>query len=367
MTGTSKELFGFLASKVSDFINDHLGEHFEEMKTRTGEDEHIFKLGFTFSFPINQTAVNRGTLLRWTKGFDVVDAIGKDVCLMLQEELDALDLKTHVAALVNDTVGTLMSRAYTFPGNHTTVAGVILGTGTNCAYIESMPAITKLDHSAQPDAIANVPNMIVNTEWGAFDDELLVMPMTIYDRELDGHTPNPGAQMFEKRVSGMFLGELLRCVVADLIDRNVLFGGRSSTPLITPWSQDTSVLSRMQADITPDLETVNNIVTREFEIPSCTYDERVALKTIVDAIGRRSAYLSGAVISGLLRHTKSIGGPRPVDIGVDGSVFEFYPDYEIMMREAIAIALGSEVEQAISIGIAKDGSGVGAALCALVA
>jgi hexokinase len=33
------------------------------------------EIGFTFSFPVQQTALNSGTLLNWTKGFKVVDAV----------------------------------------------------------------------------------------------------------------------------------------------------------------------------------------------------------------------------------------------------------------------------------------------------
>lgn len=58
-----------------------------------------------------------------------------------------------------------------------------------------------------------------------------------------------------------------------------------------------------------------------------------------------------------------------VDIGVDGSLVEFYPDFEVYMREAMRAIpeIGTAGDKRIRIGIAKDGSGVGAALIALVA
>jgi len=49
--------------------------------------------------------------------------------------------------------------------------------------------------------------MVVNTEWGSFDNGLKVLPTTPYDAILDKDSINPGIQMFEKRISGMFLGE----------------------------------------------------------------------------------------------------------------------------------------------------------------
>ena len=63
---------------------------------------------------------------------------------MLQDEIDALHLPVRVAALVNDTVGTLMARSYTSPGKTGTLLGAIFGTGTNGAYVEKLSKVKKL-------------------------------------------------------------------------------------------------------------------------------------------------------------------------------------------------------------------------------
>src|SRR4051812_20448942 len=148
---TAKELFAFLAKQIELFLQTHHSDHFEKhvrrrqtVSTPEGyRDEHIFRLGFTFSFPVHQIGINRGTLIRWTKGFDIPDAIGQDVCALLQKEIDKLRLPVKVAALVNDTVGTLMARSYTSPGKTKTLLGAIFGTGTNGAYVEKLERLTK--------------------------------------------------------------------------------------------------------------------------------------------------------------------------------------------------------------------------------
>lgn len=58
-----------------------------------------------------------------------------------------------------------------------------------------------------------------------------------------------------------------------------------------------------------------------------------------------------------------------VDIGVDGSVIEHYPGFESRMRGVLRSidGIGVEGERRIRIGIAKDGSSVGAAIIALLA
>lgn len=84
---------------------------------------------------------------------------------LLQDALNRKQIKVRCAALVNDTVGTLLSRAYQ---SGSAVVGAIFGTGTNGAYLEKTSAFTK----RLPPTAAEFDSMVVNTEWGAFDNEV---------------------------------------------------------------------------------------------------------------------------------------------------------------------------------------------------
>ncbi len=125
------------------------------------EAHHVrsVRLGFTFSFAVEQQALNRGTLLRWTKGFFIPVAVDVEVCGLLEAEMD-LNLPVLVVALVNDTVGTLLARPYASPGNTKTLLGPIFGTGTNGAYVEKVHNINKL----KPLQINGSGEMVMNTE-----------------------------------------------------------------------------------------------------------------------------------------------------------------------------------------------------------
>ncbi|KAG9015952.1 glucokinase [Tulasnella sp. 427] len=46
---------------------------------------------------------------------------------------------------------------------------------------------------------------------------------------------------------------------------------------------------------------------------------------------------------------------------------QFYPGFEDRLRAALRDLVGGDAEKKVSIGMAKDGSGVGAALGALMA
>ena len=91
----------------------------------------------SLSFPVNQTALNRGTLIRWTKGFDIPDTVDRDVVELLQANLTILEVNVKVVAIANDTVGTLLYSNDSAKTNRNTIIGCIFGTGTNGAYFES--------------------------------------------------------------------------------------------------------------------------------------------------------------------------------------------------------------------------------------
>lgn len=388
---TSTELFGFLAKQIELFLREHHADHFESHVHRRNtrshpegyRDENIFRLGFTFSFPVQQLGINKGNLIRWTKGFNIHDAIGKDVCALLQTEIDKLGLPVKVAALVNDTVGTLMARSYTSPGKNGSILGAIFGTGTNGAYMEKVSNIKKPVDGEYDESTGE---MVINTEWGSFDNQLNVLPSTPWDKALDAQSVNPGDQMFEKRVSGMFLGEIVRLVIADMInnEKSALFNDINSSSndwssttsigpqsgFLKPWGLDSSLMSIAAADNTPELSTLRQELENLLHVYTPSLEDAQAFKSVANAVGRRSARLSAVAIGAIALNSGKLDDPNEIiDIGVDGSLVEHYPFFRDMIYEALRAidGIGAKGADKIRIGIAKDGSGVGAALIALVA
>lgn len=387
-TKSAHELFSFLAKQIESFLKTHHGDHFEKHRNNPNEED-FFDLGFTFSFPVNQIGINKGRLMRWTKGYDIDEAIGQDVCALLQTEITALKLPIRVAALVNDTVGTLMARSYTSPGKTKTLIGAIFGTGTNGAYVEKLDRVKKMkeiDAKEGANYDASTGLMIINTEWGSFDNILSVLPNTPFDQDLDRESVNPGIQMFEKRVSGMFLGEVLRRAMLTLYEKQdakvALFKDASSadndtvstttiaesSPLFKQWGIDTSFLSIVEEDSSDHLRITKQTLEKELEVSAPSTEDCVAVKMLVHAIGKRAARLSAVALAGIIISTNKLKEEEVVDVGVDGSLVEYYPGFEDYIREAFREIEGiGEDEKRIRIGLAKDGSGLGAALIALVA
>jgi hexokinase len=67
-----------------------------------------------------------------------------------------------------------------------TALGIILGTGTNCAYLEQVAAIGKLPAGFRP----RTPSMVVNTEWA--DLASTHLPSCTEDLWVDCSSTHPG-------------------------------------------------------------------------------------------------------------------------------------------------------------------------------
>lgn len=349
--GTKDDLFDYIADCVGKFLaSSHPDEEITDLS-----------LGFTFSYPCTQPAINRGILQTWTKGFDIADVEGHDVAPMLESALHKKGLPIRVTALINDTTGTLVASNYVDPQ---TKMGLIFGTGCNAAYYDRIGNIPKLEGLLPDDAnISPDDYMAINCEWGAFDNENKILPRTKWDVTIDRESPRPGQQCFEKMISGYYLGELLRRVLCDLYDEGCIFEGRDIKSLRKEYSLDASFLSQIEEDPWENLTEVESLFLNKLGIIA-TESERKLVRRLAELIGTRSARLSACGVAALIKKTNMESG----HCGADGSVFNKYPHFKARMAEAL-----SEIfdwpskfakQHAITVIPAEDGSGVGAALIA---
>ncbi|KAG0480630.1 hypothetical protein HPP92_011220 [Vanilla planifolia] len=349
MIGSSNELFDFIAAEVARFISSES----EEFQLPTGRQR---ELGFTFSFPVRQTSLSSGTLIKWTKGFSIDETVGEDVVSELTKAIDRQGLDLRVAALVNDTVGTLAGGRFY---DKDVVAAVILGTGTNAAYVERVHAIPKW-HGLFP----NSGEMVINMEWGNFRSSHL--PLTDYDDSLDAESLNPGEQIFEKLVSGMYLGEILRRVLLKLAEEAFLFGDTVPPKLRIPFILRTPHMSSMHEDTSSDLHVVASKFKDVLGITGTALKTRKMVVDLCNIISSRAARLSAAGIAGILKKQGrefTLERQRTV-IALDGGLFEHYTLFRKSLESTLAEILGNEVAPFVVVIHANDGSGLGAALIA---
>jgi hexokinase len=350
-TGESEELWEYIADCLMQFVLTHHGDPTKLDK---------LPLGFTFSYPATQNYIDEGILQRWTKGFDINGVEGHNVVPMLEEALERRGVPVKIVALLNDTTGTLMASAYT---DTAMKIGCIFGTGCNAAYIEDCGSIPKLAHMNLPPKTS----MAINCEWGAFDNEHLVLPRTKYDGEIDNDSPRPGQQSFEKMIAGLYLGEIFRIVLLDLYHNPEvhLFSCQDVTKLKMPYTLDSSFLSAIEDDPFENLNDTFDLFQQKLAI-SPTTPELELVRRLAELIVTRAARLSACGVAAICR----MKGYDKCHVGADGSVFNKSPHFKVRGAHALREILDwpdktdPKAEDPIEILAAEDGSGVGAALIA---
>uniref|UniRef100_A0AAX7V6V9 hexokinase n=1 Tax=Astatotilapia calliptera TaxID=8154 RepID=A0AAX7V6V9_ASTCA len=341
MQGTGEELFDHLAQYVSDFL-DYMG-----MKKA-----HL-PAGFTFSFPCEQTAIDTGILVSWTKGFKATDCEGHDVVNLLREAIKRRnEYDLDIVAVVNDTVGTMMSCAYEDPQCE---VGLIAGTGSN-AYEETPEAVEDkvegLDDGSKGDK-----------KWGGLgDDGSLDDIITPFDAEVDHNSVNSGKQRFEKLTSGMYLGEIVREVLLDLTRGGLLFRGRVTETLKTPGIFQTKYLSQIESDRLALLQ-VRSILQHLGLNSTC--DDSIIVKEVCGAVSRRAAELCGAGMAAVVDKIRENRGLDHLNItvGVDGALYKLHPHFSGVLQETTRV-LAPQCN--VTFLPSEEGSGKGAALITAV-
>ncbi|KAM9447245.1 hexokinase-2 [Clarias gariepinus] len=343
MQGTGEELFDHIVHCISDFL-EYMG-----MKGAS------LPLGFTFSFPCHQAGLNKGILLNWTKGFKASGCEGEDVAVLLKDAIHRMEeFDLDVVAVVNDTVGTMMSCGHEDPQCE---VGLIVGTGTNACYMEEMRNVELVE--------GDEGRMCVNMEWGAFgDDGVLDDFCTVFDHAVDENSTNPGKQRFEKMISGMYLGEIVRNVLLDFTAKGLLFRGKLSERLKTRGIFETKFLSQIESDRLA-LRQVRSIL-QHLGLTTSTCDDSILVKEVCSVVSQRAAQLCGAALAAVvdkIRQNRNLNS-LSVTVGVDGTLYKLHPHFSSIMQETVR-DLAPQCD--VTLLQSEDGSGKGAALITAVA
>ncbi|XP_027516863.1 putative hexokinase HKDC1 isoform X3 [Corapipo altera] len=340
--GNGPELFDYIADCLLDF-----------METKNLKHKKL-PLGFTFSFPCKQTKLEEGVLLAWTKHFKVRGVQDTDVVTSLRKALQKhKDIDVDVLALVNDTVGTMMTCGY---DDERCEVGVIIGTGTNACYMEEMRHIDLVE--------GDEGRMCINTEWGAFgDDGALDDLRTEFDRELDLGSLNPGKQLFEKMIGSLYLGELVRLILLKMTKEGLLFNGKVSTALLTKGKIEMKHVSAMEKH-KEGLSNTKEILTELNLFPS--EEDCIAVQHVCTIVSFRSANLCAAALAAILtrlRENKKLLRMRTT-VGIDGGLYKNHPQYAKRLHKVVRRLVPTcDVRFLLSL----SGSGKGAAMVTAVA
>jgi len=320
-------------------------------------------IGFCFSYPTEILPSKDGRLIRFCKEVKAKQVEGELIGENLVTAIEAAGYKgSKRIVILNDTVATLLAGQAgglvrfeppfgrsAFPNRvFDSYIGFILGTGSNCCYIESNRNIAKKS-DLEPDR-----EQIINVESGSFQKA----PRGKIDLMLDESTLDPGRYTFEKMFSGAYLGAL--CL------KTLQKAGREG--LVSK-----AVTEELLA--LKDLETkdVNSFMYYpEGDNPlavSCSRGHEqdcIAVWYLLDALIERAAKLVAFLLSSVVLKTDRGKNPcAPVCITAEGTTF-----YELKsLKTKVEYYLKSFLEEThnrfVEIVSAKNATLIGAAIAGL--
>ena len=299
-------------------------------------------LGFTFSFRYEQQALNKAIFIKWSKGFQATDLIGQDPCDILAQELEKKGIiNMPIKAIISDTIATFLTGSLIDPNCD---AGMIIGTGNGlCLNIPT----TMIQKPMLPYT-NNEMAMVVGP--GDFDIKKAGY-YTRFDEKTDQASETPGDKWTEKMVSGKYLGEILRVMLNETLDKQILTKDSISTELM---------MKIANLDSIPAKTKLNQLFT-DYHVPikvQTDYDAQL-IHVLALLIQNRSAQLAATEIVGAIRLIDPKGIHHHT-VAMDGSLFEKNPLYQKKLNETIATLKSNNIQ----IKFMKDSSGIGAAIAA---
>lgn len=310
--------------KTSGYTRDQLFKEISDFISQLDLEEEM-PIGYCFSYPAQSLSNGDASLIRWTKGVDIREMIGENVGKPLLDYLRNNNIGQFSGIkIINDTVASLfagLSRS-----GYDAQIGLIVGTGTNMATFVETNKVKKLDKN-----FISGKYIPVNLESGNFTPPHLTMIDDIVDVKSD----ILGAQIFEKAVSGMYLGEIVKAVFPDTEFENK-FDAQKLTQIISY----------------PDIHKVEYV--------------KVATNIYI-----RSAYLVAASLAGLIKELKEQSPSiKKICITAEGSLFwsenRKGENYKEMVSKELCLLLNSlgYTDLTIEINRIENANLIGAAYAA---
>jgi hexokinase len=271
-------------------------------------------IGFCFSYPATIMPDYDGRLLHWTKEIKIPELVGKHIGAGLIEALEARGISGKNVVLLNDTVACLLAglaQGHAF--NASSYIGFILGTGTNTAYVENNDKIGKLD------GYLNKGSQVINVESGGFGG----FKRGPLDLKLDEESEHPGGHVFEKTISGAYMGTITLELLRALADQGV-FSDKGSASL--------EVMKDLYIIEIDNLAAENGRDTGVLGTDAFTDEDRAVMRTVFMGLVDRAALLTAVnILAAVVKCGAGTDPERPVCVNIDGSTYY----YTYQMQEKV--------------------------------
>ena len=263
-------------------------------------------IGFCFSYPTEILPSKDGRLIRFCKEVKAKEVEGELIGRNLTAAIKTAGYKgDKLAVILNDTVATLLA-GMSASGKKifSSYVGFILGTGSNCCYIESNHNITKksdLDPGSE---------QIINVESGSFGKA----PRGAIDLLQDNSTLDPGKYTFEKMFSGAYFGPLCLKALHEACKQG-LFSKVMNTELLRTEGLQT-------IDVNCFLQYPQGDNPLAVSCARGNNQDRAVIWYLLDGLIERAALVVAAMLSTVVIETdKGLDPCEPVCITAEGTTF----------------------------------------------
>jgi hexokinase len=262
------------------------------------------QIGFCFSYPATITPEFDGRLLHWTKEIKIPELVGKHIGEGLVHALKERGITGKKVVIVNDTVAALLAGlAQGQAVNASSYIGFILGTGTNTAYVERNEKIGKLD------GYLHGGSQVINVESGGF----AAFRRGPFDLTLDERSENPGGHVFEKTISGVYMGSIALELLQALASEQ-LFSAGGGAALAIMKDLSTIHIDNLTADNGRDTGVLGS--------EAFTDADREIIKTVFTAVVDRAALFTAVnILAAVVKSGAGQDPDRPVCVNIDGSTY----------------------------------------------
>merc|ERR1712126_707396 len=155
------------------------------------------------------------------------------------------------------------------------------------------------------------------------------------------------------------MGEVVRQVVVDLVNENLIFSGHDTSKLMEHGRFYTKYVSEIESDPVGEYKRCRSSL-KDLGLNDVTNEDCSAIRYICECVSRRAGFMVSAGITALLKKMDY----KDVVVAIDGSVFRYHPHFPNIMKSRIAQLMG--IDYKFDLMLSTDGSGRGAALVAAV-
>jgi len=300
-------------------------------------------IGFCFSYPADILPDFDGRLLHWTKEIKIPGLVGKEIGAGLIRMLEERGITGKKVVILNDTVAALLAGlAHGQAFNAASYIGFILGTGTNTAYVEQNKNIGKPEGDVSSG----------NVESGGF---------AAYDRgacdlQLDARSENPGGHIFEKAISGAYMGALTLELLQALAMES-MFSDSGGAALSIMKDLSTIHIDNLASGNGRDIGVLGSEAFSE--------SDRDIMKTVFTAVVERAALFAAVnIAAAVIKCGAGHDAGRPVCVNIDGSTY--YKTWRLpeLVQDHLASLLGKRGLHIRCIQV-DDAPAAGAAIAGL--